>query len=73
METTITKEMLESFHEQFTASRANLVALNAVTGNGVKASANRWTAQKDAVHQYSIRLDNKGLTYQKSSGRCLQH
>ena len=70
METTITKEMLESFHEQFTASRANLVAMNAVTGNGVKASANRWTAQKDAVHQYSIRLDNKGMTYQKSSGRC---
>ena len=49
METTITKEMLESFHEQFTASRANLVAMNAVTGNGVKASANRWTAQKKQI------------------------
>lgn len=70
MEQTLTKELLQSFQEQFDASRANIVAMNAVTGNGVKASANRWTAQKDAVHQYSIRLDNRGITAQKASGRC---
>lgn len=70
METAITKEMLESFHQQFMASRTNLVAMNAVTTVGVKQSANRWTAQKDAVHEYSIRLDNKGITNQKASGRC---
>jgi len=66
----ITKEMLQSYREQFESSTINQVAMNAVTNNGVKASATRWTALKDAVHQYSIRLDNKGMTAQKSSGRC---
>lgn len=70
METAITKEMLESFHEQFLANKTNLVAMNTVTANGVRTSALRWTAQKDVVHEYSIRLDNRGMTAQKASGRC---
>ena len=47
----ITKEMLQSYREQFESSTINQVAMNAVTNNGVKASATRWTALKDAVHQ----------------------
>ena len=70
METAISKEMLEKYRTEFEASRANRVAMNAVTASGVKESAGRWTARKDAVHQYSIRLDNKGVTSQKASGRC---
>lgn len=70
METTISMEMLEKFKKQFESSRANQVAMNAVTTSGVTESATRWSARKEAVHQYSIRLDNKGVTSQKASGRC---
>ena len=70
MEQYITAEHLAAFSEAFRASRANLVAMNSVTGNGVNKSALSVEGVRKNVHQYSLRLKNKGITNQKSSGRC---
>lgn len=70
MEKAITFDMLQRFDRDFHSSRANIVAMNAVTANGVNAAAKRQSAQIRAVHEYSLRLDQHGVTNQKSSGRC---
>jgi bleomycin hydrolase len=70
MDKGITLKNIEAFDEDFHASRANLIAMNAVTANGVAAAAKRWDARKDERHVFSLRLDNKGITNQASSGRC---
>ena len=68
MEKYITKENLESFSENFGSSRVNKIAMNAVIANGVNDVATRWGAGKN--FEFSLNLDNKGITNQKSSGRC---
>lgn len=70
MDQAITLQNLEKFDRDFHASRANLIAMNAVTANGVAAAAKDWEARKDERHVFSLRLDNKGITDQKASGRC---
>ena len=70
MEKSITKTELEHFDRAFHEDRINLVAMNAVTANGVQNSAKRRSAVASANHQYSVRLDPHGVTNQKSSGRC---
>lgn len=70
MEKGITLNNIEAFDREFHASRANLIAMNAVTANGVAAAAKRWDARKDERHVFSLRLDNKGVTDQENSGRC---
>ena len=66
----ITKEELASLKHDFLSSRANQIAMNAVTTSGVKEAATRWTAKQSTIHEYSIRTKHKGITNQKSSGRC---
>ncbi len=66
----ITKDDLSKMRKDFSEKPVNTVAMNAVTGNGISASAKRRDEQGKVSHQYSIRLDNKGITAQKSSGRC---
>ena len=58
MEQYITAEHLAAFSEAFHASRANLVAMNSVTGNGVNKSALSVEGIRKNVHQYSLRLKN---------------
>lgn len=70
MEKHISPQALEAFDSSFRASRANQVAMNAVTANGIHAAARSWTSQSAERHQFSLRLPNKGITNQKSSGRC---
>ncbi len=70
MERFISKENLENFDKDFHSSRENIIAMNAVTANGLKEASKNWRAKANDIHQYSIRLDNKGVTNQKSSGRC---
>ena len=66
----ITKEQLEAFDASFAAQRANRVAMNAVTNNGLLASAiQRGTVEND-VHEYSICLKQGDICNQKQSGRC---
>ena len=59
----ITKEQIAAFDADFGAQRANRVAMNAVTNNGLLASAIRREAVEQDVHEYSI-------CNQKQSGRC---
>lgn len=68
MEKYISKENLEAFSNDFGSSRLNKIAMNAAIANGVNDAAARWGANKN--FEFSLTLDNKGITNQKSSGRC---
>ena len=66
----ITKEQLEAFDASFAAQRANRMAMNAVTNNGLLASAIQRGAVENDVHEYSICLKQGDICNQKQSGRC---
>ena len=66
----ITKEQIAAFDADFSAQRANRVAMNAVTNNGLLASAIRREAVEQDVHEYSISLVQGEICNQKQSGRC---
>lgn len=66
----ITKEQIAAFDADFGAQRANRVAMNAVTNNGLLASAIRREAVEQDVHEYSISLEHGEICNQKQSGRC---
>ena len=48
----ITKEQIAAFDADFSAQRANRVAMNAVTNNGLLASAIQRGAVENDVHEY---------------------
>ena len=66
----ITKEQIAAFDADFSTQRANRVAMNAVTNNGLLASAIRREAVEQDVHEYSISLEQGKICNQKQSGRC---
>lgn len=66
----ISAEDLKEFDKDFHEGRSNLIAMNAVTSNGVNKAAKRWQSPSNGVHEYSIMLDQHGVTNQKHSGRC---
>lgn len=66
----ITKEQIAAFDADFSVQRANRVAMNAVTNNGLLASAIRREAVEQDVHEYSISLEQGEICNQKQSGRC---
>lgn len=66
----ITQQNLQEFDALFHQERCNQVAMNAVTSGGVNSAARAWEGRASNRHQYSIRLDNRGMTNQKQSGRC---
>ena len=66
----IRKEQIAAFDADFSAQRANRVAMNAVTNNGLLASAIRREAVEQDVHEYSISLEQGEICNQKQSGRC---
>lgn len=70
MKDCITASDLKEFSESFHADKANLVAMNAVTSKGVQASAREFAAVRSDLHEYSVNLDQHGITWQKNSGRC---
>lgn len=61
---------LKSYEEDFLAKKSHLLAMNTVTENGVNKSAKRWQTPSNVVHEYSIKLEQHGVTNQKQSGRC---
>lgn len=67
----ITKEQIAAFDADFSAQRANRVAMNAVTNNGLLASAIRREAVEQDVHEYSISLEQGEICNQKQSGPLL--
>ena len=66
----ITAQDLKRFEESFDRDRANAVAMNAVTRNGITASAVNVRAAADNPHAYSVQLEAGEVTNQKGSGRC---
>ncbi len=66
----ITAEQLGKMKEEFEGQPLNIVAMDAVTSNGIAASGKSRDAMGTVNHQYSIHIDQKGITAQKSSGRC---
>lgn len=70
MDKTITKEQLERYEGAFLKDSAKLVAMRAVTNNGVQKCAIDPEVQRKDRHQYSITLEQGKVTNQKASGRC---
>ncbi len=70
MSESITKELLEQFEKKCSADAACQVAKNAVTENGLKASAKNGEAQRTTRQSFSVKLKQGAVTNQKSSGRC---
>ena len=70
MEKNISYENLDAFSAAFHSSRVNTIAQYSVISLGVNKSALTFEGLKNNFHQYSVRLDNKGITNQKGSGRC---
>lgn len=70
METMISMERLERFEKNFDADRVNTLAMNAVTANGVKASAKNYEAERKIRFDFSVNLKQGKITNQKRSGRC---
>ena len=67
---TITKETLAAFDQQFHSQKLYAAAKNAVTSNGLLASAKNPEAARHSRHTYSITLEQGDITNQKQSGRC---
>ncbi len=70
MDTMISMESLETFEKNFDANRANALAMNAVTANGVNASAKNYETERKTTFDFSISLEQGKITNQKKSGRC---
>ena len=66
----VSAQQIAAFAADFESQRANLVAMNAVTANGLMASAVSRAAVAQDTHEYSIRLEQGEITNQKQSGRC---
>ena len=66
----VTKKMLSLFEERFDRDGKNAVAMNAVTSNGIKKAALNYQAARDMRNEFSISLEQTGVTNQKQSGRC---
>lgn len=61
----ITLASLEQFEARFDAQRANRVAMNAVTENGLTKSAKRREAAQRDAHTFSVSL-NQGTSPTRS-------
>lgn len=63
-------EDLKQYKEAFVSDKANILAMNAVTTKGLKESCTDWQAKARNSHEFSVKLDQHGITWQHNSGRC---
>ena len=70
MEKAIRIEDLQRFEADFDAERANVVAMNAVTKNGICDAAENVKAAPDNLHAYSVMVEAGDVCNQRKSGRC---
>lgn len=70
MNTVITKENLEQFAQRFEENQFHALAMNAVTANGVNASAKNYESERKVTNHFSVSLEQGKITNQKKSGRC---
>ena len=66
----ITLEQLASYETAFDGDRANRIAMDAVTKNGVNNAAVRFENAREMRHTFNISLEQGDITNQKQSGRC---
>ena len=66
----ITEELLTKYEKDFFDDNVNLVAMNAVTSNGIDNSCKNYKEIRDCNHNFSISIDAGDITNQKQSGRC---
>ena len=66
----ITLEQLASYETAFDGDRANRIAMDAVTKNGVNNAAIRFENAREMRHTFNISLEQGDITNQKQSGRC---
>ena len=66
----ITLEQLASYETAFDSDRANRIAMDAATKNGVNNAAMRFENAREMRHTFNISLEQGDITNQKQSGRC---
>ena len=66
----ITLEQLASYETAFDGDRANRIAMDAATKNGVNNAAMRFENAREMRHTFNISLEQGDITNQKQSGRC---
>ncbi len=70
MNTAISKRMLRDFADDFSKQSENKLAMNVVTSNGLCKSARRYESTRLDSRDFSVELQQHGVTAQKQSGRC---
>ncbi len=70
MQKEISFEELREFENSFQGSRANQVAMNAASTNGVIKAATNPLVFGKVPHNFSVSLEQGDITNQKQSGRC---
>ena len=70
MDASIQGKDLEHFRQLFDAEPAYTVAMNAVTANGVDASAKNFGAKAKYQHSFNVEVESGKACNQKQSGRC---
>lgn len=66
----LNQSILSTMNSQFIADPKNRMAMDAVTKNGIDATACNYNAARRLQHQFSITIDDGTVTNQKRSGRC---
>lgn len=66
----ITQDALSRCREQAKSNHAAMLAMNAVTANGIGKASTDIEALKKNVHEYSVLLKTGEITSQNQSGRC---
>ena len=61
---------LDAFESNFKGNKANLIAQNAVIGNGINNVAKNYYAKANNLYAFSVEVDVGKVTNQKQSGRC---
>ena len=67
---TLEPQTLASLREQFDASDANRLAMNAVTAAGIDKVARNYDRARLLQRRFSTTVDNGEVTHQDRSGRC---
>ncbi len=70
MRSGITADDLQKFERSFDADRANRVAMNAVTAEGIHGAAKNYAVRQNNPHTFSIEVDSGDVCNQRQSGRC---
>ncbi|PLX23018.1 MAG: hypothetical protein C0599_05050 [Salinivirgaceae bacterium] len=66
----INEEMIKKMQEQFQEDQANIVRMNALSNNSIKDIALSRKNLSGIEHNFKYKVDVKGISDQKSSGRC---